>query len=239
MLVTPTFFVYLHTKERMKHYTLLILSVLFVTFCLTSCQQEDEKGNGYLQLESPSKAQSSLIKVTRAVDESLCLDILNAEQQVVRAFAPGELVTPQKIELEEGEYSVRAYSPNYQVEYTGDEVGEPKYFVQQAFVIKPQRVTGVKCVVPMTNCAWELTDIEGLDSWVKAYKFEVKAGERTIQLKVGDMVYLEPGPTSYTLTLTNQDDEIFTHTGNREALAGKKYCVTYSTAPQQVCIKTE
>ncbi|MCF0195712.1 MAG: DUF4493 domain-containing protein [Bacteroidaceae bacterium] len=207
-----------------------IVSLLIM---LTSCTSEDGVGNGYLQVERVVAHQTANVVVTRAVDNDFYICVTNSQGQKVKEFAPGDEAAKQKVELAVGEYTLEAYTANAQTPYAADDKGQPKYHQTQKFTIRAAHVTTVDCQVPMTNCVWELKELEGAGTWVKDYTFTVAIGSRSFAMKVGDVVCFDPGEAQYRLTLKNADDEEFTQSGTLQAEANKHYQVRYTVAPQQ------
>ena len=216
----------------MKHLILYVSLLCFGLIC-SSCQNEQEEQKGTLMVSAPVLAQShNVVLKTRTVDDDLQLDILNDASQVIRTFAPGELTTPQKIELDAGTYTVRSYTTNWEQTYSGNEKGEAKYFTKETLVIQPECLKVLKCEVPMSNSKWVLTEIEGEGTWIKSYAFHLKTKGRDCTLQSGDYAFMEVGALTLELELTNTDGEVFHLTRTYEAQPNTCYNVKFTLTPE-------
>lgn len=225
-----------------------ILYVFLGTFLLVSCQQEDTpftSGEGYLSLTGIEIQNQAVTEVkSRAVDESW----------IVKLYKGGELkstLTAEELEntikLEAAtDYSLKVYSENYgsDAEWTNDEKGEPIYYKEQPFEVKGGEITPVKVQVPMVNFAVKLSMPASLD-WISDYTFTVASGERKVTLQDDEIAYfpyIESASFSYTLQLTNTDNEEFTLSGEYGADENKSlafntcYVVTYQMATQSLSV---
>lgn len=214
-------------------YTLLSL------FLLISCQQEDilsEQGKGYLQLTDLSLASPTIESLyTRAVDEDLYVTIIGTD--VNNTYEPGTF--PNKIELEAGEYTLKAYNDAYKNKTTN----APQYYIETTFIIEAEKVTYPTISVPMVNIGISLATLsdklQGLFNDVKLSFYTTDKQTETV-LQPGETVYMdyaEDMTLTYTLTATNADNETFTTEkktyGNVEGEKiepGHCYVITYSLA---------
>ena len=215
-------------------YTLLSL------FLLISCQQEDilseQEKKGYLQLTNLSLVSPTIESVqTRAVDEDLYVEITGTD--VNDTYEPGTL--PNKIELEAGEYTLKAYNEAYQ----NKTANAPQYYVEETFAIEAEKVTYPTIAVPMVNVGISLAtlsdELQGLFNDVKLSFYTTDEQTETV-LQPEETVYMdyaEDMTLTYTLTATNADNETFTTEkttyGNVEGEKiepGHCYVITYSLA---------
>lgn len=215
-------------------YTLLSL------FLLISCQQEDilseQEKKGYLQLTDLSLISPTIESVqTRAVDEDLYVEITGTD--VNDTYEPGTL--PNKIELEAGEYTLKAYNEAYQ----NKTANAPQYYVEETFAIEAEKVTYPTIAVPMVNVGISLAtlsdELQGLFNDVKLSFYTTDKQTETV-LQPEETVYMdyaEDMTLTYTLTATNADNETFTTEkktyGNVEGEKiepGHCYVITYSLA---------
>ena len=192
----------------MKHTLYTLLSF----FLLISCQQEDilpEQGKGYLQLTDLSLASPTIENVhTRAVDEDLYVEIIGTD--VNNTYEPGTF--PSKIELEAGEYTLKAYNEAYKNKTSNT----PQYYVETTFTIQAEKVTYPTISVPMVNVGISLAtlsdELQGLFNDVKLSFYTTDKQTETV-LQPEETVYMDyaEGMTfTYTLTATNADNETFT-----------------------------
>ena len=215
-------------------YTLLSL------FLLISCQQEDilseQEKKGYLQLTNLSLVSPTIESVqTRAVDEDLYVEITGTD--VNETYEPGTL--PNKIELEAGEYTLKAYNEAYQ----NKTANAPQYYVEETFAIEAEKVTYPTISVPMVNVGISLAtlsdELQGLFNDVELSFYTTDEQTETV-LQPEETVYMdyaEDMTLTYTLTATNADNETFTTEkktyGNVEGEKiepGHCYVITYSLA---------
>ena len=217
-----------------------ILYTLLSLFLLISCQQEDilseQEKKGYLQLTNLSLVSPTIESVqTRAVDEDLYVEITGTD--VNDTYEPGTL--PNKIELEAGEYTLKAYNEAYQ----NKTANAPQYYVEETFAIEAEKVTYPTIAVPMVNVGISLAtlsdELQGLFNDVKLSFYTTDEQTETV-LQPEETVYMdyaEDMTLTYTLTATNADNETFTTEkktyGNVEGEKiepGHCYVITYSLA---------
>ena len=219
----------------MKHTLYTLLSF----FLLISCQQEDilpEQGKGYLQLTDLSLASPTIENVhTRAVDEDLYVEIIGTD--VNNTYEPGTF--PSKIELEAGEYTLKAYNKAYKNKTSNT----PQYYVETTFTIQAEKVTYPTISVPMVNVGISLAtlsdELQGLFNNVKLSFYTTDEQTVTV-LQPGETIYMdyaEDMTFTYTLTATNADNEIFTterktygKVEGEKVEPGHCYVITYSLA---------
>ena len=190
-----------------------ILYTLLSLFLLISCQQEDilseQEKKGYLQLTNLSLVSPTIESVqTRAVDEDLYVEITGTD--VNDTYEPGTL--PNKIELEAGEYTLKAYNEAYQ----NKTANAPQYYVEETFAIEAEKVTYPTIAVPMVNVGISLAtlsdELQGLFNDVKLSFYTTDKQTETV-LQPEETVYMdyaEDMTLTYTLTATNADNETFT-----------------------------
>lgn len=230
----------------MKHIPYILVTFLFL---LSSCQQEDtpiEAGKGFLSLSSIElEAENITTITTRAVSPDLAIEILKADDRTtVKSYEAGAAEASGKIELEPGEYILKAYSPNYETTYTAAEKGAPKYYKEQAFTVISQRVSNLTLQVPMTNIGVRLALPETFGTYFPSYTFSATIGDRTVTLQNGEEAYFERPESSdtklqYNLSATNIDNETMAEADTySEALRpGVCYEVTYSFATRSLVLR--
>lgn len=218
------------------------LYTLFSIFLLISCQQEDilseQEKKGYLQLTDLSLISPTIESVqTRAVDTDLYIEILS-ETEPIKNYEPGQF-PQEKIELEAGEYTLKAYNDAYKNKTTN----APQYYIETTFIIEAEKVTYPTISVPMVNIGISLAtlsdELQGLFNDVKLSFYTTDKQTETV-LQPGETVYMdyaEDMTLTYTLTATNADNETFTTEkktyGNVEGEKiepGHCYVITYSLA---------
>ncbi len=218
------------------------LYTLFSIFLLISCQQEDilseQEKKGYLQLTDLSLISPTIESVqTRAVDTDLYIEILS-ETEPIKSYEPGQF-PQEKIELEAGEYTLKAYNDAYKNKTTN----APQYYIETTFIIEAEKVTYPTISVPMVNIGISLAtlsdELQGLFNDVKLSFYTTDKQTETV-LQPGETVYMdyaEDMTLTYTLTATNADNETFTTEkktyGNVEGEKiepGHCYVITYSLA---------
>ncbi len=222
--------------NNMKH----ILYTLIAVFLLVSCQQEDallptEAGKGYLSLSS-IELQAETIKqiATRAVPSDLAIEILKADGTSVVKYDAGAAEASEKIELEAGNYKLKAYSPNFGTPQNSNEKGTPVYYKEQDFSIEAEKINYLAIQVPMINIGVQLILPETFSNWFDSYTFTVQLGDRNVILQKDEIAYFDlPAQSAtllYTLTATNKDDESQSKTSsyNDNLTGGVVYVITYS-----------
>ena len=215
--------------------------ILLSLFLLISCQQEDilsEQGKGYLQLTDLSLASPTIESVhTRAVDTDLYIEILSGTESI-QSYEPGQF-PQEKIELEAGEYTLKAYNEAYQ----NKTANAPQYYVETTFTIQAEKVTYPTISVPMVNVGISLAtlsdELQGLFSDV-ALSFYTTDEQATTTLQPGGIAYMdyaEDMTFTYTLKATNADNETFTtekkiygKVEGEKVEPGHCYVISYSLA---------
>lgn len=216
-------------------------------FLLASCQQEDnlpssETGKGYLSLSSLEIEASTLTPITtRAVNPELGIEILKPDGTPVVTFKAGAAEASGKIELEAGEYKLKAYSPNHGSTWQNDELGAPIYYKEQNFTIVEEKINYLSVQVPMINIGVQLLLPEGFNNWFIGYAFSAQIGNRKVTLQEGETAYFDLPENSdtqlqYSLSATNSDNEFMQqdNTFEETLIPGTVYGVTYSMATQSL-----
>lgn len=224
-----------------------IVYILLGIFLLASCQQENEipSGKGYLSVEGIELQSQVVTEVaSRAVDESLTVDLYKGEQ-FVRTLTPEEM--QNKIELEPAtDYMLKAYSANYGEESAWDNEtkGEPVYYKEVSFVVTEGATTAVKVQVPMVTFAVCLNLTEVTGDWLQGYTFTVTSENRSVALQDGETAYFPYSDSfNYQLSVTNSDGESKEQSGSWGTENGKTveqntvYTVTYNWATQKLAVE--
>ena len=225
-----------------------ILSYLLLSFFLhASCQQEvtiASSGKGTLSLSSVEVTGTEVIPVsTRAVNPVLAIEIAKADGTPVVKYAAGASEASQKIELEAGDYLLKAYSANYGATWENAEKGEPVYYKEQSFSIEAERVRYLTVAVPMVNMGVTFALPEGFGTWFKSYTFSAQIGERSVALQNGETAYFDlPSDgnniLNYSLTVVNTDDESQNKNSAYPGITtGSLYEITYLLATQSLEVR--
>lgn len=213
----------------MKRLLYIFLSIAL----LASCQQEQmtpASGEAVLMLDLQRMGRPTM-EVTRAVDEDLTLDIFDAEGNLFRHYDAGSV--PQKIVLEPGTFTIRAYTDNQTTwaEANGGR-GEACYYAEATTELEYDMVKRLQMHVPMTNYAVGLQLPESWDNLFKSYVFTLKSGSRTTTIKQGEKAYFSvaDGGFSYALSATNTDNRTSQHSAipYPDVETGKLFTVRYS-----------
>lgn len=187
---------------------------------LVGCQQKEViSGVGYISVSGIEIQSKTITEVaSRSTDDIIWTVELWKGGEMLRTLSTEEM--QNKIELDAADdYMLKVYSPNYGVEksWTNEEKGEPVYYTEVPFVVKRGETTGLKVQVPTITFAVSLNLSEVIGDWLQEYDFTVTAGDRTVALDNGDIVYFpysEGVSFSYQLTLTNSDSETNTLNGD-------------------------
>lgn len=207
--------------KKGKVMKLNIFYILSGVFLLIGCQQKEFLSKeGYLSVSGIEvQLQTNAEVISRAVSDDMLLIVeLWKGNEKLRTLSTEEM--QNKIELDAADdYMLKVYSPNYGVEkgWTNEEKGEPVYYTEVPFVVKLGETTGLKVKVTTITFAVSLNLSEVIGDWLQGYDFTVTAGDRTVALDNGDIVYFpysEGVSFSYQLTLTNSDSETNTLNGD-------------------------
>lgn len=208
---------------------------------LFACQQEDLPSvgeTGSLSLENMTVEVANTESIsTRAVDNDLYVEIWDeaGTSQVGETYEPGKV--PTKIELEPGNYTLKAYNAAFldQSSWTENDKGAAVYYIDnKSFTIEAGKVNYLSVEVPMTNIGVRLALPEGFSNWFKTYSFTISDGNRSVSIDNGETAYFTiEQDISYTLSVTNNDDERKTDSKaitKDQIAAGTIYVITYDYA---------
>lgn len=208
---------------------------------LFACQQEDLPSvgeTGFLSLENMTVEVANTESIsTRTVDDDLYVEIWDeaGTSQVGETYEPGKV--PTKIELEPGNYTLKAYNAAFldQSSWTENDKGAAVYYIDnKSFTIEAGKVNYLSVEVPMTNIGVRLALPEGFSNWFKTYSFTISDGNRSVSIDNGETAYFTiDQDISYTLSVTNNDDERKTDSKaitKDQIAAGTIYVITYDYA---------
>lgn len=208
---------------------------------LFACQQEDLPSvgeTGFLSLENMTVEVANTESIsTRTVDDDLYVGIWDEAgiNQVGETYEPGKV--PTKIELEPGNYTLKAYNAAFldQSSWTENDKGAAVYYIDnKSFTIEAGKVNYLSVEVPMTNIGVRLALPEGFSNWFKTYSFTISDGNRSVSIDNGETAYFTiDQDISYTLSVTNNDDERKTDSKaitKDQIAAGTIYVITYDYA---------
>lgn len=209
----------------------LIYIILGLTL-LTACRQDDlptAQNEAILELDL-RRTGFPAMEVTRACDEGLALDILDANRTLFRHYDAGSV--PDKIVLEPGTFYIQAYSPNQSTWQTAnDGLGEACYFQETSVSMEYDMVKRLQMRVPMTNYAVGLQLPNLWDALFSSYTFRLKSGSRTVVIRQGGRAYFDvaDGGFSYSLSATNTDGRTSNHSAisYTDIAAGKLFTLCY------------
>lgn len=204
---------------------------------LFACQQEDLPSvgeTGFLSLENMTVEVANTESIsTRAVDNDLYVEISSQDvtPEVTLKYNPGDKI-PSKIELGAGRYALKIYNDTTLLDKT------PVFYKDTIFDIEAGKVNYLSVKVPMINWGVQLDLPQNFANWFdeENYRFTVKVGEKTVELKDEEIAYFSYSngvKLSYQLGATNNDGERFESEEiiYDEALSpGTIYVITYDYA---------
>lgn len=205
---------------------------------LFACQQEDLPSvgeTGFLSLENMTVEVANTESIsTRAVDNDLYVEISSQDvtPEVTLKYNPGDNI-PSKIELEPGNYTLKAYNAAFN-EQSIDKGAAIYYIDNKSFTIEAGKVNYLSVEVPMTNIGVRLALPEGFSNWFKTFSFTIRDGNRSVSIANGETAYFSiDQEISYTLSATNTDNEQKTDSKTikkDQIAAGTIYVITYDYA---------
>lgn len=205
---------------------------------LFACQQEDLPSMGeigFLSLENMTVEMANTESIsTRAVDNDLYVEISSQDvtPEVTLKYNPGDNI-PSKIELEPGNYTLKAYNAAFN-EQSIDKGAAIYYIDNKSFTIEAGKVNYLSVEVPMTNIGVRLALPEGFSNWFKTFSFTIRDGNRSVSIANGETAYFSiDQEISYTLSATNTDNEQKTDSKTikkDQIAAGTIYVITYDYA---------
>jgi len=209
-----------------------LLYILLCLTLLTACRQDElleMQGEAVLELDLQRIGRPTM-GVTRACDDDLAIDILDADRAPYRHYDAGRV--PQKIVLAPGTFYIQAYTANQDTWKTANEgLGEACYFQETSVTLELDMVKRLQMRVPMTNYAVGLQLPDLWDNLFRSYTFRLKSGSRTVVIKQGERAYFDvaDGGFSYALSATNTDGRTSSHSAINftEIEAGKLFTLFY------------
>ena len=205
---------------------------------LFACQQEDLPSvgeTGSLSLENMTVEVANTESIsTRTVDDDLYVEISSQDvtPEVTLKYNPGDKI-PSKIELEPGNYTLKAYNAAFN-EQSIDKGAAIYYIDNKSFTIEAGKVNYLSVEVPMTNIGVRLALPEGFSNWFKTFSFTISDGNRSVSIANGETAYFSiDQDISYTLSATNTDNEQKTDSKTikkDQIAAGTIYVITYDYA---------
>lgn len=209
--------------------------LLYIFLCLTlltACRQDElpeAQGEAVLELDL-QRIGGPTMGVTRAIDDDLAIDILDADRVLYRHYNAGSV--PKKIVLAPGSFIIQAYTTNQNTWKTANEgLGEACYFQETSVVLEYDMVKRLQMRVPMTNYAVGLKLPDLWDTLFRSYTFRLKSGNRTVVIKEGERAYFDmaDGGFSYSLSATNTDGRTSSHSAINftDIAAGKLFTLCY------------
>ena len=205
---------------------------------LFACQQEDLPSvgeTGFLSLENMTVEVANTESIsTRTVDDDLYVEISSQDvtPEVTLKYNPGDKI-PSKIELEPGNYTLKAYNAAFN-EQSIDKGAAIYYIDNKSFTIEAGKVNYLSVEVPMTNIGVRLALPEGFSNWFKTFSFTIRDGNRSVSIANGETAYFSiDQEISYTLSATNTDNEQKTDSKTikkDQIAAGTIYVITYDYA---------
>lgn len=212
----------------MKHLIYILLSIVL----FTACQQEElapTDRKAVLELDLLLNGRPRM-EVTRAIDEDLAIDILDADNELYLHYDAGTV--PKKIVLEPGTFKVIAYTENQENWQSANEgKGEACYYAEASVEMEFDKTVYLTLNVPMTNYAVGLQLPDLWDTLFSVYTFRLKSGGRTVVISQGERAYFDPADKgfSYALSATNIDGRTSSHSAisYTEVEAGKLFTLNY------------
>lgn len=199
-----------------------ILLFLFISFALISCNKAEQSmidvSIGYFNISGLSlSCDGEILPITRAVDASLQLQILQGET-VVKDYAPGDDLS-KRIVLPVGNYTLKAFTPN-QSEAVNDESGNPIYGLTTSFEVKEADITSLSLIVPQVNVGMNVNASDNFTAnfhSISVVFSSVSGRSVTIPVTTGPSAYYYfsvpmDGKLQYKVIAYNADEEEMTVT---------------------------
>ena len=239
-------------KIKYKHKNMKQIWLYTICLCLVglfACQQEDlplVEETGFLSLENIFVEEANTeSNSTRAVDNDLYVEIWDetGTSQVGNTYEPGKI--PAKIELEPGNYTLKAYNAAYNASWGNNEKGEAAYYIdEQPFTIEGGKVNYLTVQVPMINVGVLLSLPDDFETYFPTSTFTVtynddNGNSRVVVIENGEKAYfpvVTSTSLSYNLQVINTDGEESSSNGNipkkGEIKTGTIYEINYDYETQ-------
>lgn len=216
-----------------------ILYSIPVAFALVSCQHSVENAGCLVIGDVVMEQSGKVVVATRSVDAGLVLEIKNDSGVAVREFAAGDEAAGLKIELDPGNYTMRAHTADIDAAFSDGEHGTAKYDASCAFSIEADRTRYVNLSVPMVNFGVQLILPDMFADWFDSYRFSVSASGRSVDLRSGETAFFDGNDVavSYSFSVTNKAGETSSSNGTIEAGAGCIYQVLYELASKSFTVR--
>ncbi len=227
----------------MNKYLSTSLAAVLLLLSACSSDSDTELQSGTVTITSVSKSAAQWQTVTRAVDEGLAVQVLNAQGVALYSYTADEaasLTSLESLSLPVMTYQLRGYSANVDSVYADDDLGEAKWDGRQSFSVVSGQNTRVGVDVPMVNMGVTVSYPDGMDTWFSSVAFTAKHGSRTLTIQPGETGYFDLDDSEdliFTLSLTNTDGENQTLRTTRSAsdlATGTVYEVSYEVTTESL-----
>ncbi len=212
----------------MKKIYILLIAMLSCIAC-TQDALETATDTGHLSIGSIQlicDGEEAATADTRAIPTSLSIQILQGDVVIHALKAP---VGEKPIALAVGTYQLRAYTDSPAEPADPTAPGEPIYEGYTPFEIKADELTLVAATATQTNLAVSVAVTDALiTAHFPTYTTTITSETRTVAVKQGDKnLYYFALPTNkkltYTMALTNSDNESFVTEPKTVDVAGKAH----------------
>lgn len=185
--------------------------LLGMVVCLFACNNREEiTSPGYLSLDKVElSCDGEIIPATKAVDNTLKIEIIQ-QGSIVASYDPA--TTPERIELDPGDFVLHAFSVNKEEPQDGN--WEPHFETFQDFVIQQGELTSIRAVALQTNVGVFVAYSDEFKENFTDMSVTVSSSTRTAIIDGEDkglwfFAVPEDGLLRYRVTAVNHDQEVF------------------------------
>lgn len=190
-----------------------ISSLLF--FACTAEEELPSQEPGYVYLSGIELVNEGvLLPVTKAVDEKLQIEIWkNGELVPGQSYSPGKV--PEVLTLSPGSYTLKAFTPEYEIEAASGNKGSAAYNKEYEFTLTSEDYLRINVKAPMINVGVGFSLSSDFSTAFTNYTITVISGIRSYSISPNnknDICYFNMptnGKLSYTITATNANGEPF------------------------------
>lgn len=215
-----------------------IFTILFFTVCIFSCQEEDSINEaGYLRLAI--ETNSYVNAQTKVADDynpkQIAIQILNANNEVVKEEDDWEMLKNKQIRLTPGTYTIKASSNGFDGSESGFDI--PYYAGStQVTVVKGKEVTAdITCTLANVKVTinFDRTFMDAFNS-AEATVASKLNGVATLNFKMGTVTksaYFPVGNLTSTISVVNHAGKSFSQTDKINGVKARDhYILNYKVA---------
>lgn len=204
-----------------------LLYILLLTFLMTSCGNEEAPGTDYgtLRISTLKQETGKTQTITPRADQGIPddekgnfrADICHSNGDVFRTYTDISELEGQSIPIPAGDYFIQLYSENYNTDIPNENTGNASYFGSSPFNIIKGGTTVINQVTArQSNTGVSVTYSDEIKTYFPTATTTVTDGTRSYTFSSDSnpatAYFAKTASLTYTLKLTNTDNEEFSNT---------------------------